>query len=388
MNPRYTGVAVWGRQRRDEVLVDVEDVAAGHRTKLRWNDEDAWVRSAGVAHEPMISPEVFEAARARRAANGRSMIRKPRRTPRPYLLRGLLRCGLCDRRMQASWNHEQAYYRCRYPTEYALPRRAQHPPTVYVREAQIVPPLDDWIARIFEPDRLKETCRALAEAQEAPVVDDDHAVTARQVLVDCDARLARYREALEAGSDPAVVARWISEVQAERRAAEEKLRQRRPAAALTEDDISAMVKSLGDLVGVLGAAEPVKKAALYESLGLALKYEPSKRRVLIEADLGGVRRVRVGGPRRTKSTPLTVRGVVHIPASAAGLRVHSPVRHGGEDVMPGKKAWLLSLQSRFGLHDWHAKNPTERLPDRNLEARNSPMRPGRRRPAAAAPRSR
>jgi hypothetical protein len=30
-NPRYKGLAVWGRQRRDEVLVDVEDVAAGNR---------------------------------------------------------------------------------------------------------------------------------------------------------------------------------------------------------------------------------------------------------------------------------------------------------------------------------------------------------------------
>ena len=68
-NPRYTGVAVWGRQRRDEVLVDVEDVAAGSKTVLRWNDEDAWVRSPGVAHEPLISEELFEAARKRRAAN-------------------------------------------------------------------------------------------------------------------------------------------------------------------------------------------------------------------------------------------------------------------------------------------------------------------------------
>jgi len=295
INPRYTGVAVWGRQRRDEVLVDVEDVAAGHRTRLRWNDEDAWVRSPGVAHEPLITPEVFEAARARRAANGRTTIRKPRRTRRPYLLRGLLRCGLCDRRMQGSWNHEHAYYRCRYPTEYALPRRAQHPRIAYVREAQIVPPLDDWIAGVFEPDRLEETCRALAEAQEPAPEADGRAEAARQELVDCDARLARYREALEAGTDPAVVARWISEVQAERTAAEGELRRHRPAAALTEDDIRSMVESLGDLVGVLEAAEPQKKAALYESLGLALVYEPSMRRVLVEADLGGVRPVRVGG---------------------------------------------------------------------------------------------
>jgi DNA invertase Pin-like site-specific DNA recombinase len=295
INPRYTGVAVWGRQRRDEVLVDVEDVAAGHRTRLRWNDEDAWVRSPGVAHEPLISQEVFEAARARRAANGRTTIRKPRRTPRPYLLRGLLRCGLCARRMQGSWNHEQTYYRCRYPTEYALPRRVQHPLTVYVREAQIVSPLDDWIVGIFEPDRLEETCRALTEAQEPAPEGDGRAEAARRTLADYDARLERYREALEAGTDPAVVGRWINEVQAERTRAEEELRRRRPVAALSEDDIRAMVESVGDLIDVLQAADPKKKTDLYESLGLSLTYEPSKRRVLVEADLGRVRPVRVGG---------------------------------------------------------------------------------------------
>ena len=293
INPRYTGVAVWGRQRRDEVLVDVEDVAAGHRTKLRWNDESTWVRSPGLAHEALISSEVFEAARARRAANGRTTIRKPRRTPRPYLLRGLIRCRLCDRRMQGSWNHDQPYYRCRYPTEYALPRGTQHPKIVYVREAQVVPTLDDWISGIFEPDRLEETCRALAEAQEPPLEEDGRKEAAQRTLADCDARLARYREALEAGTDPAVVARWISEVQAKRRAAEDELPRGRPVPTLTEGDFRAMVEIVGDLV--LEAADPTKKAALYESLGLALTYEPSKRRVLVEADLGGVRPVRVGG---------------------------------------------------------------------------------------------
>ncbi|HKI28296.1 MAG TPA: recombinase family protein, partial [Actinomycetota bacterium] len=163
-----------------------------------------------------------------------------------------------------------------------------------VREAQIVPSLDDWISGIFEPEQLDETCRALAEAKE-PAPENDGREAARRTLADCDARLARYREALEAGTDPAVIGRWIQEVQAERRTAEEEMRRRRPAAALTEDDIRAIVESIADLVGVLEAAEPAKKAALYESLGLALTYEPRKRRVLVEADLGGVRPVRVGG---------------------------------------------------------------------------------------------
>lgn len=39
-NPRYTGYQVWNRQRTDEVLLDVDNVALGHTAKMRWNPED------------------------------------------------------------------------------------------------------------------------------------------------------------------------------------------------------------------------------------------------------------------------------------------------------------------------------------------------------------
>ena len=46
-NPRYTGRQVWNRQRKDEVLIDV---ALGHTTKMRWNDDGKWVYSDQPAH--------------------------------------------------------------------------------------------------------------------------------------------------------------------------------------------------------------------------------------------------------------------------------------------------------------------------------------------------
>jgi len=39
-NPRYTGYQVWARQRKDEVLLDIDNVGAGHVTKQRWNPTD------------------------------------------------------------------------------------------------------------------------------------------------------------------------------------------------------------------------------------------------------------------------------------------------------------------------------------------------------------
>jgi site-specific DNA recombinase len=92
------------------------------------------------------------------------------------------------------------------PAEYALTEEIDHPKAVYLQEQEVVPPLDRWIARVFEPDRLEETCRKLAEAQAPSVEDEAHLEAIRGALAECDARLARYRQALEAGADPAVVA--------------------------------------------------------------------------------------------------------------------------------------------------------------------------------------
>jgi site-specific DNA recombinase len=59
-NPRYTGHQVWNKQRKDEVLIDVDDVALGHIAKLRWNESDKWVWSERIVHPPIIDRETFD----------------------------------------------------------------------------------------------------------------------------------------------------------------------------------------------------------------------------------------------------------------------------------------------------------------------------------------
>jgi len=83
---------------------------------MRWNDRDRWVWSERPTHEVIVSLEHFEAAHAVFELQQRPRIRKER-TRHPYVLSGLVRCGLCDRKMQASWNHGKAYYRCKFPAE-------------------------------------------------------------------------------------------------------------------------------------------------------------------------------------------------------------------------------------------------------------------------------
>jgi site-specific DNA recombinase len=129
---------------------------------MRWNPTNQWLFSEQIAHPPIISREEFDQAQAILAGRGSRTPHKPHRRPRVYTLRGVLLCGLCDRRMTGNWNNDQAYYRCRFPTEYALANRVDHPKTVYLREADVTGMLDSWLGQAFGPGRLHATLNQLA----------------------------------------------------------------------------------------------------------------------------------------------------------------------------------------------------------------------------------
>jgi site-specific DNA recombinase len=161
-NPRYTAYQVWNKQRRDEILLDVDDVAAGYTSRMRRNDPDGWIWSEQPAHQPLIPTETYDAAQAQIRSRGwRHKPHRPREltTARIYLLRRRLRCGLCQRRMEAHWIHKQPYYRCAFPSEYATAKHPDldHPRTVYLRQAEPLPHLDGWITALFDPANLDHT---------------------------------------------------------------------------------------------------------------------------------------------------------------------------------------------------------------------------------------
>ncbi|WP_236567267.1 recombinase family protein [Nocardia sp. CY41] len=152
-NPRYTGYEVWNKQRKQESLIDVDDVALGHHTRMAWNAKTEWVYSDQPAHGALISKDVFEQTQLRLAAQGpQSTGRTTTRRQHPYAFKGLLFHDACGRRMQGNWNHGLPHYRCRYPSEYALANKLDHPTTVYLREDQLSGPIYAWLADIFHPD--------------------------------------------------------------------------------------------------------------------------------------------------------------------------------------------------------------------------------------------
>jgi site-specific DNA recombinase len=100
-NPRYTGRQVWNKQRTDETLLDIDDVTLGYTTTQRWNPSEKWITSEQLAHPPLIDDATFTAVQDLLAARGRGPgEHKRHRTRRPYVLRGAVICGVCERRMQ------------------------------------------------------------------------------------------------------------------------------------------------------------------------------------------------------------------------------------------------------------------------------------------------
>jgi site-specific DNA recombinase len=260
-NPRYTGYQVWNKQRRDEVLLDIDNVAAGHVSRMRWNPKDQWVYSAEPTHEALVSRETFDQVQARVAARSPTSPRAAQTSPKPYLLRGRLTCGLCQRRLQGQWIRGEAYYRCRYPTEYAHSAHLDHPSNVYLRETDLVAKLDTWLARLVSPANIETTCRRLAAAHAQPNVGVDAALrAARQALADCQRKLARHRAALEAGGDPQVINEWIAETIQQQREAQRTLHQLQAASTsqrpVDPGVVQALLEELGDLAAGLDLADP------------------------------------------------------------------------------------------------------------------------------------
>lgn len=283
-NPRYTGYAVWNKQRKQESLIDVEDVALGHQTRLTWNPKTDWVFSDEPAHVALITREIFDQVRLRLASRGpASSGRALSRQRHPYAFRGLITHDACGRRMQGNWNNGRAHYRCRYPAEYALANDIDHPGAVYLREDQLAGPLDEWLAGVFAPDRIEHSLRMLEQTQpdHTPALQE-----AQRALATHDQKLKQHRAALEAGADPALIATWTADVQRERDVVATRIAAltagTAPGRRVDATEIRQVVDTLGGMTTVLKRADPEDKLEVYRQLGLHLTYDHAKRTVRAE----------------------------------------------------------------------------------------------------------
>jgi hypothetical protein len=123
-NEKYLGRSVWGKQVRTDELYDLDDVAAGYVTRQRWTDRENWTVGPDNAHPALIDQDLWDRAQARIAVRGhqpQTATRSPRTTPTQYMLRGLVHCGICERKMEGTKAHGIHRYRCMSPKTRALP---------------------------------------------------------------------------------------------------------------------------------------------------------------------------------------------------------------------------------------------------------------------------
>lgn len=245
---------------------------------MHWNDPSDWIWSPETTHEALIDPDLFgQVQRQQSTGNHRPAVAVRQGKRGPYVLSSLMSGGICGRRMQGTWNNQSPHYRCRFPSEYALTKELDHPKTVYVRENTITPALDEWLAAVFDPGHIEATCEARAAASETDGAAEASVDAARRKLADCDARLAQYRSALDAGADPKVVAGSMAQVQAQRLGAERLINDAAPSRTLSTAEIRARIGSVQDMVTKLTDADPQTKADLYRHLGIKLTYHPKGR---------------------------------------------------------------------------------------------------------------
>jgi site-specific DNA recombinase len=87
-----------------EVIVNPR---TGRKTLHRWRPREEWI---AIPVPAIVTSALFEAAQQQLARNRSVLVGRPNRVP--YLLRGLLRCGRCQRAWTAEMAHGRRTYRC------------------------------------------------------------------------------------------------------------------------------------------------------------------------------------------------------------------------------------------------------------------------------------
>jgi hypothetical protein len=128
-NVKYTGRQVWNRQ---PARYTPSAMPGPFRTQ-RWASTDQWVISDQQTHPSLVSEADFIAAQDVTAVPGPHDGQRRR-----YQFVGLLRCGVCQRRLESSWSHGRPAYRCQHGHSSAQSREPGRPQNVYVRENTIV----------------------------------------------------------------------------------------------------------------------------------------------------------------------------------------------------------------------------------------------------------
>jgi hypothetical protein len=126
---------------------------------------------------------------------------------------------------------------------------------------------------LFAPERIEATATQIVDVDTEGHREDLAITRARAALTECERKLSKHLDGLEAGIPPDVIAARIAATQREKSAAESLLATAPPAPKpLSLDEVLETLTALRDLPELLGRVEQADRAALYQALGLTVRY--------------------------------------------------------------------------------------------------------------------
>jgi site-specific DNA recombinase len=155
----YKGTAYYGRYQQDYASLGQRrrhgrGVMHVPRKILRPAEE--WIE---ISVPPLVDESTWQAAQERLALNARFARRN---SHRPYLLRGLLVCGICQRTLRGRMQHDVLYYTCHAGGQHHSPAVPRHRLTL--RADVVEPAIWQALAELLgDPQRIQaaweEMCR-------------------------------------------------------------------------------------------------------------------------------------------------------------------------------------------------------------------------------------
>jgi DNA invertase Pin-like site-specific DNA recombinase len=306
-NPRYLGRHVSGRTKKADILLDPDVPALGHVTRQQWQDRAEWVTASVQTYDAIVDESTWHRVQALVAANTRTNAITPGRRkthvgvrhaePSRYPLAGLVVCDCCEKKLQGNLVRGHAFYRCKVSGDYPVAVN-DHPRTLAVREDRLLPHVDAWLCDLFAADRIDATAAQIVQEDSLGHREDPAITRARATLTECERKLSKHLDGLEAGIPAEVIASRIAATQREKSAAESVLATAPPTPKpLLFEQVLETLTALRELPGLLDRVEQSDRAALYQALGLTVRYRRigTIEEVKLTSTLRGVDLERVGG---------------------------------------------------------------------------------------------
>jgi site-specific DNA recombinase len=174
--------------------------------------------------EGLVSPALWDEAQATLARNRRCA----KNTPRHYLLRGVMRCGICNLTYVGSWSKDVGWYRC--GGQIAERGLEGHCPGCSLRSDRIEPQIWADVERFLRnPGDVLDELDEAREREAQGAIAEAESITLRRALESLDAQKARLvRSVRNGGLTDADVRVELDQISRERAALEARVAAQEP----------------------------------------------------------------------------------------------------------------------------------------------------------------